>query len=92
MRQSHIESTHRKTELSVWKVATSANFIREDLALLVFSWSSTGWPNKFGMELGDVILHQICYWAKVSIIKCSQKVELTVASIFYTRSLKRVKV
>ena len=40
MRQSHIVSTHRKTELSVWKVATSANFIREDLALLVFSWSS----------------------------------------------------
>ena len=30
------------------------------------------------------LLNQFCYWAQVSIIKCSQKVELTVASIFYT--------
>ena len=53
---------------------------------------NTGWPNRLGMKLVDVILHQFCYWAKVSIVKCSWKVELTVASIFYTRSSKRVKV
>ena len=57
-----------------------------------FHRKHTGWPNRFGMKLGKIILNQFCYLAQVSIIKCSQKVELTVASIFYTRGSKRVKV
>ena len=57
-----------------------------------FHRTHSGWPNRFGMKLGKIILNQFCYWAQVSIIKCSQKVELTIASIFYTRSSKRVKV
>ena len=45
-----------------------------------------------GLELSDTILHQFCYWAKVSILKCIQKVEFTIASMFYTRSSKGTKV
>ena len=57
-----------------------------------FHRTHSGWPNRFGMKLGKIILNQFCYWAQVSIIKCSQKVELIIASIFYTWSSKRVKV
>ena len=45
--------------------------LHKELKNCILHGLHTGWPNRFGVKLGDFILHQFCYLAKVSIIKCS---------------------